>query len=173
MAGRARVADLSVVPSIAPREDEFWMAVRDAALFQSGRPVLVIPEETPSRFLRRNDSSWPRRTVWSRFAPSRRQNRSLLRPSASCCSPAPKTTMTTFAGGDCRLSRSHRAESGNLEDRLEIRHGRQGASARGFECSRDAAGHGRLRPLAMARMGVWRRHPRGAARHRCAGSDGD
>ena len=50
MAGRARVADLSVVPSIAPREDEFWMAVRDAALFQSGRPVLVIPEETPSRF---------------------------------------------------------------------------------------------------------------------------
>ena len=50
MAGRARVADLSVVPSIAAREDEFWMAVRDAALFQSGRPVLVIPQETPSRF---------------------------------------------------------------------------------------------------------------------------
>jgi nucleotide-binding universal stress UspA family protein len=50
MAARARVADLSVVPSIAARDDEFWMAVRDAALFQSGRPVLVIPEETSSRF---------------------------------------------------------------------------------------------------------------------------
>jgi nucleotide-binding universal stress UspA family protein len=50
MAARARVADLSVVPSIAARDDEFWTAVRDAALFQSGRPVLVIPEETPSRF---------------------------------------------------------------------------------------------------------------------------
>jgi nucleotide-binding universal stress UspA family protein len=50
MAARARVADLSVVPSIAARDDEFWTAVRDAALFQSGRPVLVIPEKTPSRF---------------------------------------------------------------------------------------------------------------------------
>jgi len=50
MASRARVADLSVVPSIAAPDDEFWTSVRDAALFQSGRPVLVIPEKTPSRF---------------------------------------------------------------------------------------------------------------------------
>jgi nucleotide-binding universal stress UspA family protein len=50
MASRARVADLSVVPSIAARDDEFWTSVRDAALFQSGRPVLVIPEEAPSQF---------------------------------------------------------------------------------------------------------------------------
>ena len=49
MAARARVADLSVVPSIAARDDEFWTAVRDAALFQSGRPVLVVPQETPNR----------------------------------------------------------------------------------------------------------------------------
>ncbi|MGH6825270.1 universal stress protein [Methyloceanibacter sp.] len=50
MTARARVADLSVVPSIAARDDEFWMAVGDAALFQSGRPVLVVPQETPNRF---------------------------------------------------------------------------------------------------------------------------
>jgi nucleotide-binding universal stress UspA family protein len=50
MASRARVADLSVVPSIAAPDDEFWTSVRDAALFQSGRPVLVIPEEAPSQF---------------------------------------------------------------------------------------------------------------------------
>jgi nucleotide-binding universal stress UspA family protein len=50
MAARARVADLSVVPSIAALDDEFWTSVRDAALFQSGRPVLVIPKETPNRF---------------------------------------------------------------------------------------------------------------------------
>lgn len=50
MAARARVADLSVVPSIAALDDEFWTFVRDAALFQSGRPVLVIPKETPNRF---------------------------------------------------------------------------------------------------------------------------
>jgi hypothetical protein len=45
MAARTRVADLSVVPSIAARDDEFWTAVRDAALFQSGRPVLVVPQD--------------------------------------------------------------------------------------------------------------------------------
>jgi len=49
MAARARVADLSVVPSIAARDDEFWTGVRDAALFQSGRLVLVVPQETPNR----------------------------------------------------------------------------------------------------------------------------
>jgi nucleotide-binding universal stress UspA family protein len=48
MAARARVADLSVVPSIAARDDE-WTGVRDAALFQSGRLVLVVPQETPNR----------------------------------------------------------------------------------------------------------------------------
>lgn len=50
MASRARVAGLSVVPSIAALDDEFWTSVRDAASFQSGRPVLVVPEETPDRF---------------------------------------------------------------------------------------------------------------------------
>jgi nucleotide-binding universal stress UspA family protein len=49
-AARARVSDLSVVPSIAARDDAFWDAVRDAALFQSGRPALVLPGDTPSEF---------------------------------------------------------------------------------------------------------------------------
>lgn len=50
MAARARVADLTVVPSIGARDDGFWGAVRDGALFQSGRPVLVVPEGEPGNF---------------------------------------------------------------------------------------------------------------------------
>jgi len=41
---RARVADFSVLPSIGAVDDAFWAAVREGALFQSGRPVLVMPE---------------------------------------------------------------------------------------------------------------------------------
>ena len=48
--GRARVADLSVVPSIGAKDDEFWAGVRDAVLFQSGRPVLVVPDGASSAF---------------------------------------------------------------------------------------------------------------------------
>ncbi len=42
---RAKVSDLTVLPSIAAKEDERWDRVRDAALFQSGRPVLIVPDE--------------------------------------------------------------------------------------------------------------------------------
>jgi nucleotide-binding universal stress UspA family protein len=42
---RAKVADLTVVPSIAAKDDDFWSHARDAALFHSGRPILVIPDE--------------------------------------------------------------------------------------------------------------------------------
>ena len=48
--GRARAADLSVVPSVSAKDDEFWGGVRDAVLFQSGRPALVVPDDTPSEF---------------------------------------------------------------------------------------------------------------------------
>ena len=48
--GRARAADLSVVPSVGAKDDEFWGGVRDAVLFQSGRPALVVPDDTPSEF---------------------------------------------------------------------------------------------------------------------------
>ena len=41
---RARVADVSVLPSIGAIDDAFWAAVREGALFQSARPVLVMPE---------------------------------------------------------------------------------------------------------------------------------
>ncbi|MDX1401750.1 MAG: universal stress protein [Kiloniellales bacterium] len=45
VAMRAKVSDLAVLPSIAEAEAEFWTAARDAALFHSGRPVLVVPNE--------------------------------------------------------------------------------------------------------------------------------
>ncbi|MGI8852217.1 MAG: hypothetical protein ACR2GC_02745 [Methyloceanibacter sp.] len=45
VATRARLADLAVLPSIRDEEEALWGVVRDAALFQSGRPVLLMPEE--------------------------------------------------------------------------------------------------------------------------------
>jgi hypothetical protein len=47
---RTRVADISVVPSLGARDDVFRDAIRDAALFQLGPPVLVVPEEVSSQF---------------------------------------------------------------------------------------------------------------------------
>ena len=44
VAMRAKVADLAVLPSIDAEEDGFWAGARDAALFHSGRPLLVVPK---------------------------------------------------------------------------------------------------------------------------------
>jgi nucleotide-binding universal stress UspA family protein len=46
VAMRAKVADLTVLPSVAAKENGRWGMTRDAALFQSGRPVLIVPDET-------------------------------------------------------------------------------------------------------------------------------
>lgn len=50
VASRARVADVSVVPSIGAKGDLFWGAVRDGALFHSGRPMLAVPDGKPVNF---------------------------------------------------------------------------------------------------------------------------
>jgi nucleotide-binding universal stress UspA family protein len=42
---RAKVSDVAVLPSIADQADGFWESARDAALFHSGRPVLVMPKQ--------------------------------------------------------------------------------------------------------------------------------
>ena len=44
VAMRAKVADLTVLPSIDAGEELFWAGARDAALFHSGRPLLVVPK---------------------------------------------------------------------------------------------------------------------------------
>ncbi len=44
VATRAKVSDLTIVPSIAAQADAFGSSIRDAALFHSGRPVLVMPK---------------------------------------------------------------------------------------------------------------------------------
>ncbi|HEX2447847.1 MAG TPA: universal stress protein [Methyloceanibacter sp.] len=41
---RAKVSDLTILPSIAAQDGGFWSSARDAALFHSGRPVLVMPK---------------------------------------------------------------------------------------------------------------------------------
>lgn len=48
VACRARVADFSVLPSLGAADDSFWAAVREGALFQSGKPVLTVPDGAPS-----------------------------------------------------------------------------------------------------------------------------
>jgi nucleotide-binding universal stress UspA family protein len=45
IAMRAKVADVTVLPSIAAKENGRWGPARDAALFQSGRPALIVPDE--------------------------------------------------------------------------------------------------------------------------------
>jgi nucleotide-binding universal stress UspA family protein len=45
VAMRAKVADLTVLPSIAAKEDGLFGPARDAALFHSGRPALIVPDE--------------------------------------------------------------------------------------------------------------------------------
>ena len=47
VAFHARMADFSIVPSIGEEEAPFWSDVRDGALFDSGRPMLVVPPEAP------------------------------------------------------------------------------------------------------------------------------
>ncbi len=47
VSARARVSDFSVLPSIGSADDTFWAGVRDGALFQSGRPLFVVPEMEP------------------------------------------------------------------------------------------------------------------------------
>jgi nucleotide-binding universal stress UspA family protein len=49
VAGHARMADFSVVPSVAEAEGAFWGDVRDGALFSSGRPMLVVPPGAASQ----------------------------------------------------------------------------------------------------------------------------
>ncbi|MEC9367074.1 MAG: universal stress protein [Pseudomonadota bacterium] len=45
VAHRARLADLTVIPKVTKKEGGFRMVVREAALFQSGRPVVIAPEK--------------------------------------------------------------------------------------------------------------------------------
>jgi nucleotide-binding universal stress UspA family protein len=44
VARHARMADLSVVPSMTKAGGVFWREVLDGALFYSGRPMLVVPD---------------------------------------------------------------------------------------------------------------------------------
>ncbi len=47
-ARRARLSDLTVTGSSRQYDSPFWRDVRDAALFRSGRPVLVMPANVPA-----------------------------------------------------------------------------------------------------------------------------
>lgn len=44
VATRAKAADLAVLPAIGAGEEPFFALARDAALFSSGRPLIVVPE---------------------------------------------------------------------------------------------------------------------------------
>jgi nucleotide-binding universal stress UspA family protein len=46
VATRAKAADLAVLPAISSSADPFFALARDAALFNSGHPIVVVPNET-------------------------------------------------------------------------------------------------------------------------------
>jgi len=50
VAMRARVSDFTVLPTIDTSQSSFWSAARDAALFDSGKPLLAVPEGASSAF---------------------------------------------------------------------------------------------------------------------------
>ena len=50
VAMRARVSDFTVLPAIATAQSSFWATARDAALFDSGRPMLAVPEGASGAF---------------------------------------------------------------------------------------------------------------------------
>ena len=164
MTGRARVADLSVVPSIAARDDEFWAAVRDAVCSSPGGRCLSSPEGHRADLARRWSS--PGRTVWRRSAPStaaepffakakQRQLLSVAEDDEDDPSLAAMAEYLTLSPVSSVETSRIAATSDRIAKALLLE-----ASAK---TPGDAVGHGRLRPLAMARMGVWRRHRRGAA----------
>jgi len=50
VATRARVSDFTVLPTIEASQSSFWATSRDAALFDSGRPLLAVPEGISAAF---------------------------------------------------------------------------------------------------------------------------
>jgi hypothetical protein len=64
VARRAKVSDLTIVPSIGAQADGFGSSIRDAALFHSGRPALVMPRIAEGPIGERWSS--PGRRAWKR-----------------------------------------------------------------------------------------------------------
>jgi nucleotide-binding universal stress UspA family protein len=50
VAMRARVSDFTVLPTIDAAQTSFWGTARDAALFDSGKPLLAVPDNVSSSF---------------------------------------------------------------------------------------------------------------------------
>ena len=55
---RARVSDFTVLPTIEASQSSFWSTARDAALFNSGRPMLAVPEGTLAAFAETVTIAW-------------------------------------------------------------------------------------------------------------------
>ena len=169
--GRARVADLSVVPSIGEKDDEFWAGIRDAVLFQSGRPALIVPDGASSAFGETVVVAW-KDGVEAVRAVAAAAPFFAKAASVSLLSVAESNEGRHLACGDGRISHPVGSQGRRVEGRSTRRRRRQDAARRGLRQARRVARHGRLWPLAVAGMGLWRRHPRGAARHHLAGADG-
>jgi nucleotide-binding universal stress UspA family protein len=50
VAMRARVSDFAVLPTIDASQSSFWGTARDAALFDSGKPLFAVPDNVSSAF---------------------------------------------------------------------------------------------------------------------------
>jgi nucleotide-binding universal stress UspA family protein len=58
VAMRARVSDFTVLPTIEASQSSFWQTARDAALFDSGRPMLAVPEGASTAFAETVTIAW-------------------------------------------------------------------------------------------------------------------
>ncbi len=58
VAMRARVSDFTVLPTIEASQSSFWQTARDAALFDSGRPMLAVPEGASAAFAETVTIAW-------------------------------------------------------------------------------------------------------------------
>jgi hypothetical protein len=108
------------VPSLGARDDVFREAIRDAALFQLGRPVLAVPEEVSSQF---------GKTVVVAWKDSVEAVRAVMAAAPffakASFSQSPRATGRPVSRGEGRLSHADWPEGRSGEDRVAVRHDSQ------------------------------------------------
>jgi len=152
VAMRARVSDFTVLPTIDTSQSSFWSAARDAALFDSGKPLLAVPEGASSAFGETVVIAWKDNGEATRAV-------SAAKPFLAA---AKRVRLIAVTEGDEEDDQSLPAMADYLgravASRMRLARCRRGA-ARGGEFRQEGhAGHGRLWSSALERVGLRRRH---------------
>ena len=168
VAQRAKTADLSVLPTVSAAADEMFAEARDAALFSSGRPALFVPDEAGGHVgetvvIAWKDSVESARAVAAAapFLEGARRVRLISLVAEGEPEDETAAAMANYLTG---------VPSGRVEGGSARRARRRRCDPRGSRCRR-AARHGRLWPLALAGMDLWRRDGSRSSEHRCGRPD--